>query len=66
MFITLHKAQIQVNEASELDVLNLIEEKVGNSLRHICTGYNFLNRTPMAQGLNQQLIMGPHETEKLL
>ena len=35
----------------KLDTLNLIEEKVGKNLEHIGTGENFLNRTPMAQGL---------------
>jgi hypothetical protein len=35
----------------KLDTLNLIEEKVGNSLEHIGTGDNFLNRIPMAQAL---------------
>jgi hypothetical protein len=33
------------------DTLNLIEEKVGNSLELIGTGDSFLNRTPMAQPL---------------
>ena len=33
------------------DTLNLIEKKVGNTLEHIGTGNNFLNRTPMAQAL---------------
>ena len=33
------------------DTLNLIEEKVGNSLKHIGIGDNFLNRTPVAQTL---------------
>jgi hypothetical protein len=33
------------------DTLNLIEEKLGKSLKHIGTGENFLNRTPMAQAL---------------
>ena len=33
------------------ETLNLIEEKVGNSLELIGTGENFLNRTPMAQAL---------------
>jgi hypothetical protein len=31
--------------------LNIIEEKMGNSLEHIGTEENFLNRTPMAQPL---------------
>ena len=30
------------------ETLNLIEEKVGESLKHMGTGENFLNRTPMA------------------
>jgi hypothetical protein len=33
------------------ETLNLIEEKVRNSLELIGTGENFLNRTPMAQAL---------------
>ena len=33
------------------ETLTLIEEKLGNSLEHIGTGNNFLNRTPMAQAL---------------
>jgi hypothetical protein len=33
------------------DTLNLIEEKVGKSLKHTGTGENFLNRTPMAYAL---------------
>jgi hypothetical protein len=32
----------------KLDILNLIEEKVGNSPEHIGFGDNFLNRAPMA------------------
>ena len=35
----------------KLDILNLIEEKVSDSLEHAATGDNFLNRTPMAQAL---------------
>jgi hypothetical protein len=33
------------------DTLNLIEDHVGKSLKHISTGGSFLNRTPMAQAL---------------
>jgi len=33
------------------DVLDLIEEKVGESLEHITTGENFLNRTTKDQAL---------------
>ena len=35
----------------EPDTLNLIEEKVGKSLKHMGTGENFLKRTPMAHAL---------------
>jgi len=34
------------------DTLKLIEEKVGKSLKHMGTGENFLNRTPMAYALS--------------
>ena len=37
------------------DALNLIEEKVRNSLEDIGTGENFLNRTPMAQALRSTI-----------
>jgi hypothetical protein len=33
------------------DTLNLIEQKMGNSLELLCTGDNFLNRTPVPQAL---------------
>jgi hypothetical protein len=39
----------------KLETLNLIEEKVGNSLKHIGTGHKFLNRTPMAQALRSTI-----------
>ena len=35
----------------KLSILNLKEQKVGNSLELIDTGDNFLNRTPIAQVL---------------
>jgi hypothetical protein len=35
--------------------LNLIEEKVENSLNHIGTENNFLNRTSMAQALRSTI-----------
>jgi hypothetical protein len=49
MFITLLKAQAQVDEETQhkLGTLNLIEEKVGNSLKHIGTGEISLNRIPI-------------------
>ena len=37
------------------DNLNMIEEKVGNSLEYIGTGDNFLNRTPIAQALRSTI-----------
>jgi hypothetical protein len=39
----------------EPDTLNLIEEKVGKSLKFIGTGGNFLNRTPLAQALGSRI-----------
>ena len=33
------------------DILKLKEKKVGKSLKHMDTGENFLNRTPMAYAL---------------
>jgi hypothetical protein len=33
------------------DTLKLLEEKVGKSLKHVGTGENFLNSTPMACAL---------------
>ena len=38
-----------------LDILNLIEEKVGNSLEHIGSGNNFLDRIPIAQALRSTI-----------
>jgi hypothetical protein len=35
------------------DTLNLIQEKVGNSIEHIATGDNFLNRMLIVQVLTQ-------------
>jgi len=37
------------------DTLKLIEEKVGNSLEHMGTGENFLNKTPMAYALRSRI-----------
>ena len=37
------------------DSLKLIEQKVGNSLKLIGTGDNFLNRTPVAQALRSTI-----------
>jgi hypothetical protein len=39
----------------KLDTLNLIEEKVGNSLELIGTRDNFLNRTPIALTLGSTI-----------
>jgi hypothetical protein len=35
--------------------LNLVEEKVGKSLELTGTGWNFLNRTPVAQALRSRI-----------
>jgi hypothetical protein len=37
------------------DTLNLIEERVGNTVEHIGTGEYFLNRTPVAQVLRSTI-----------
>jgi hypothetical protein len=37
------------------DALNLIEEEVGNSLEHIGTGDNFLNRKPVTQAVRSTI-----------
>jgi hypothetical protein len=37
------------------DTLNLIEEKVGNTLKYIGTRDNFLNRTPTVQTLRSTM-----------
>ena len=37
------------------DILKLIEEKVGKSLKHMGTGENVLNRTPMAYALRSTI-----------
>jgi hypothetical protein len=37
------------------DTLNIIEEKVGEILKHIDTGEKFLNRTPMAYALRSRI-----------
>ena len=39
----------------KLCILNLIEEKVRNSLEYIGTGNNFLNRKPIAQALRSRI-----------
>jgi hypothetical protein len=36
------------------DTLNLMEEEVGESLEHLGTGRNFLNRTPMTYALKSK------------
>jgi hypothetical protein len=38
-----------------MDTLNLIEEKMGNSLELIGTGDNFFNRTVIAQALRSTI-----------
>jgi hypothetical protein len=37
------------------DTLKLIEEKVGKSLKHMVSGEEFLNRTPMAYALRSRI-----------
>ena len=48
------------------DSLNLIEEKVGTSLKYVSIGEIFLNRTPMAYALRYTIHKkGPHKIENL-
>ena len=56
MLTTLHKTQLQLLKDLNIkpDPLNLIEEKVGNSLDHIGTGEDFLNRPSLAQTLRSK------------
>ena len=39
----------------KLDILHLLEENVGKSLKHTSTGRNFLNRIPVAQVLTSKI-----------
>ena len=57
IFINLYKAQVQVDRDLNVkpNILNLLEEEVGNSLKCIGTGENFLNRTPMAHALRSTI-----------
>jgi hypothetical protein len=50
MSITYHRVQteVQVDLNIKQNTLNLIEEKVGNSLECICSGDSFLKRIPIA------------------
>jgi hypothetical protein len=54
--------KIQVQSIKDLnikpDTLNLTEEKVRNSLEHISTGVNFLNRTQKTGAPRIKLING--------
>jgi hypothetical protein len=47
------KPKFIINLNIKQDTLHLVEEKLGKSLEPIGTGGNFLNKTPMAQALNQ-------------
>jgi hypothetical protein len=53
IFKTLHKTQVDVDQGLQHKTrsLNLIAEKVGNSLELIGTRDNFLKRTPKVQAL---------------
>jgi hypothetical protein len=52
----------------KLEMLNLIEEEVGDSLESMRTRDNLLSRTPRGQALRSTINEweGPHRTEKLL
>ena len=38
-----------------LETLQIIEEKVGPDLQHVCLGPDFLNRTPIAQEIKARI-----------
>ena len=50
-----HNLTIKPDLHIKPETLNLIEEKVGNSLECIGTGYNFLNRTLIPQVLRSAI-----------
>jgi hypothetical protein len=57
-FYLLHKAQVQVDQRpphKTIYMLNLIQEKVGKSLKYLGTGKNFWNRTTVAYGLRSAI-----------
>ena len=68
VFITLQITQSKLIENLNIkpDTLNLIEEKVGNSVEQIGTGHNFLNWIARAQALRLTINMRPQEIENLL
>jgi hypothetical protein len=47
-----NKKQTKQQQQNKTDTLILIEEKVGNILECIGTGYNFLNRKPIDTEIN--------------
>ena len=51
LFYIKPKSQWITDLNTKPDTLNLIEEKVGNCIKYIGTGDNFLNRIPTAQTL---------------
>ena len=53
--IILHKTQVQIKLNIKWYTLDLIKQKVGNSLEHTGTGDNFLNRASMAQALRSTI-----------
>jgi hypothetical protein len=57
IFITLHKTQVQLHQGPQYKTgyTKLIEEKAGNSLKHIGTGDNLLSTTLMAQTLRSTI-----------
>jgi hypothetical protein len=48
------------------DTLKLVEEKLGKSLKHIDTGENILNKTPMAYALRLRIDKQNLKIAKLL
>jgi hypothetical protein len=54
--MTLHKLESKrIKDLTKQNILNLIEEKVENTLKHIGTGDYFLNRTPPSRALRSTI-----------
>jgi hypothetical protein len=54
LFMTLYKTEVQVDQHTK-ETLNLIKDKVGDSLERVGTGDIIFNRTPISQILRATL-----------
>jgi hypothetical protein len=53
--LTLYKYQLKVDLSLRPETLKQLQEVVGNAMEHIGIGSNFLNRTPVAQQIQERL-----------